>query len=173
MNMIEVAAFGLTHALSALEESTSAAERTGSAHAILQARLTAKQQDMTNLRDRRLAEQEQESDAALASLLALDIASLEPLVGSAHAAHKTSCEVQQQAQNAVSQAQQAYERAQAGDQAVQLEARLRELENLLMSGIAQLHEFKKAATGSIRIHGQSVFAVSPRLARFMQNGVMA
>jgi chromosome segregation ATPase len=172
MNSIEAAAHDLTHAQSELEEATAQAERTGSAMAVLQSRLTAKQQDMTNLRDRRLAEQEQESDAALAALLALDIESLQPIVGSAHASHQAACTAVQQAQKAIGQAQQAYERCQAGEQAVALEARLRALEEMLMGGIAQLHALKKAATGSIHVHGSHLFAVSPRLLRFAQQGVL-
>jgi hypothetical protein len=172
MNHIEAAATDLTAAASALEEASSQAERTVSALNVLQARLAAKQNDLTAIQARRLSGEESESDAALAQLISMDISGLEPLTGSAHAAHMAAQEAVQSAQNAVSQSQQAYERAQAQEQAVQLESRLRELEELLMNGIQQLHTLKKAASGSIHVHGQSLFAVSARLQRFLQTGVL-
>ena len=173
MNHIEAAATELTHAQAELEGATSIAEKTGDTLITLQGRLSSKQNDMANLRSRRLAEQEQESDAALAQLLALDISGLELLVGNAHAQHDAATVAHQQAQNAVSLAQQGYERATAHEAAQALEARLHELENLLMTGIAQLHVLKKAATGSLHVHGAHLFAVSPRLVRFATQGVLA
>lgn len=169
---IEHAATELTQSQSVLEEATANAERTASALNVLQARLAAKQNDLTAIQARRLAGEEAESDAALAQLISMDIAGLEPLVGAAHAAHQSACEAQQQAQNAIGQAQQAFERAQAQEQAVQLEQRLRELETLLLNGVAQLHTLKKTATQSIHIHGPSVFNFSTRLTRFIQTGVL-
>lgn len=170
---LEHAATDLTRAQSELEGVTSVAEKTGDALGVLQARLTAKQEDLATIQQRRLSGDDAESDAALAQLLALDISGLEPLVGNAHAQYQAAIEAQQQAQNTVGQAQQVFERAQAGDAARLLEARLHELENLLLTGIAQLHVLKKAATGSIHIHGQTVFSFSPRLTRFIQTGVLA
>ncbi len=172
MNHIEAAATELTHAQSELEGATTIAEKTGDTLIALQSRLSSKQNDMANLRSRRLAEQEQESDAALAQLLSLDIAGLEPLVGNAHAQHQVAIEAQQQAQNAVGQAQQVFERAQAGEAAQALEARLHELEGLLLSGIADLDVLKKKATGSIHIHGETLYRFSDRLKRFLQQGVL-
>ena len=173
MNPLEAAATDLTRAQSELADATSNAERTASALVVLQGRLAAKQQDLANLRDRRLAEQEQESDAALAQLLALDIAGLEPLVGSAHAAHQAAQEASQQAQNALSYVQAQFERETAAEQATTLEKRLRELETMLLNGIAQLHTLKKVATGSLHIHGPTIFNFAPRLTRFIQTGVLA
>lgn len=172
MNPLEAAASTLTHAQSVLEEATAQAERTVSALNVLQGRLAAKQNDLTAIQSRRLSGEEAESDAALAQLISMDIAGLEPLVGSAHAAHQSACEAVQQAQSAIGQAQQAFERAQAQQQAEQLEARLRELEAMLLNGIAQLHTLKKTATQSIHVHGPSVFNFAPRLTRFIQTGVL-
>ena len=172
MNNIEAAAHDLTRAQSELEGATTIAEKTGDTLITLQGRLTAKQQDLAAIQQRRLSGDEIESDAALAQLLSLDIAGLEPLVGHAHAQHQTAIQAQQQAQNAVGQAQQVFERAQAGEATRPLEARLRELETLLLTGISQLHQLKKAATGSLHIHGATLFNVSPRLVRFISQGVL-
>ena len=172
MNNIEAAAHDLTRAQSELEGATAQAERTSSALNVLQARLAAKQNDLTAIQARRLSGDEIESDAALAQLLSLDIAGLEPLVGHAHAQHQTAIQAQQQAQNAVGQAQQVFERAQAGESARLLEARLHELETLLLTGIADLDILKKRATGSIHIHGETLYRFSDRLKRFLQQGVL-
>jgi hypothetical protein len=169
---IEHAATELTQSQSALEEATAQAERTVSALNILQARLACKQNDLTAIHARRLSGEEAESDAALAQLISMDIAGLEPLVGAAHAAHQSAQEGVQQAQSAIGQAQAGFERAQAQEQATALEARLRELEELLMAGISQLYQLKKVATNSLHVHGTTLFAVSPRLARFMSQGVL-
>ena len=66
----------------------------------------------------------------------------------------------------------ALERAQAYEAAQALESRLRELETLLLSGIAELHVLKKAATGSIHIHGQTLFNFSQQMRRFISTGVL-
>ena len=106
-------------------------------------------------------------------LLQLDIAGLEPLVAGARDRQQAACEALQHCQQQVQQAQVALERAQAYEAATALESRLRELESLLLSGIAELHVLKKSATGSIHIHGQTLYDFSQKTRRFIQTGVLA
>ena len=122
---------------------------------------------------RRLDGGELDEDGPMVHLLQLDIAGLEPLVASAQARQQAAVEAQQHCQQQVQRCQQALERAQAQEAATALEARLRELESLLLSGIAELHILKKAATGSIHIHGPTLFNFSQSMRRFIQTGVLA
>lgn len=137
-----------------------------------QAQLAEKQQALAMVQQRRLDGGELESDAPTIHLLALDIAGLEPLVAGAQARQQSTVEGQQAAQMAVQQAQVALERATALEAAQALEARLRELENLLLSGIAELHVLKKTATGSIHVHGPTLFNFSQQIRRFIGTGVL-
>ena len=106
-------------------------------------------------------------------LLKLDIAGLEPLVAGARDRQQAACDALQHCQQQVQRCQQALERAQAYEAAAALESRLRELETLLLSGIAELHVLKKTATGSIHIHGPTLFNFSQSMRRFLQTGVLA
>ena len=139
----------------------------------LQARLAEKQQSLAMIQQRRLDGGELESDGGIIHLLALDISGLEPLVAGAQARQQAALEGQQQAQMAVQHSQIALERATALEAAQALESRLRELESLLLSGIAELHILKKTATGSIHIHGQTLYDFSQKTRRFLQTGVLA
>ena len=165
-------AYDFAAAESALAAASNAAEKANADLSALQARLAEKQQALALIQQRRLDGGELESDGPTIHLLTLDIAGLEPLVVAARARHQSAVEAQQQAQMAVQHSQQALERAQAHEAAQALEARLRELETLLLSGIAELHVLKKAATGSIHIHGQTLFNLSPQMRRFIANGVL-
>ena len=138
----------------------------------LQARLAEKQQSLAMIQQRRLDGGELDTDAPTIHLLTLDIAGLEPLVAAAQARQQAAVEAQQHCQQQVQHAQIALERAQAYEAATALEARLRELESLLLSGIAELHILKKAATGSIHIHGQTLFNFSQQMRRFISTGVL-
>ena len=138
----------------------------------LQARLAEKNQSLALIQQRRLDGGELESDGGIIHLLALDISGLEPLVVAARARHQSAVEALQAAQMAVQHAQIALERAQAYEAAAALEARLRELETLLLSGIAELHILKKTATGSIHVHGPTLFNFSQPMRRFIATGVL-
>ena len=166
-------AYDFAAAESALATANTTTEKAAAELSALQARLAEKNQSLAMIQQRRLDGGELESDGSTIHLLMLDIAGLEPLVASARDRQQSACEAQQQAQMAVQQAQVALERAQALEAATALEARLRELEALLMSGIAELHTLKKAATGSIHVHGQTLYDFSQKTRRFIQTGVIS
>ena len=124
------------------------------------------------IRQRRVDGGGSDEDAPMVHLLQLDISGLEPLVAAARARHQSAVEAQQQAQMAVQHSQVALERATAQEAATALESRLRELETLMMNGIAELHLLKKAATGSIHIHGQTLYDFSQKTRRFISTGIL-
>ena len=157
---------------SALSAANTAAEKATTELSTLQARLAEKQQALNMIQQRRIDGGELDTDAPTIHLLTLDIAGLEPLVAAAQARQQAAVEAQQQAQMAVQHSQVALERATALEAAQALEARLRELESLLLSGIAELHVLKKAATGSIHIHGQTLYDFSQKTRRFIATGVL-
>ena len=165
-------AYDFAAAESALSAATNTAEKANADLSALQARLAEKQQALAMIQQRRIDGGELESDGSTIHLLMLDIAGLEPLVASARDRQQAACDAQQQAQIAVQHSQIALERAQAYEAAAALEARLRELESLLLSGIAELHVLKKKATGSIHVHGQTLFNFSQQMRRFIGTGVL-
>ena len=165
-------AFDFAQAQNELAAANTAVEKTNADLTALQARLSEKNQSLSMIQQRRIDGGELENDGPTIHLLALDIAGLEPLVASALARQQAACEALQAAQQQVQHCQQALERAQAHEAAQALEARLRELEALLMSGIAELHILKKAATGSIHIHGPTLFNFSQSMRRFIGTGVL-
>ena len=166
-------AYDFAQAQNELATANTTAEKTALELSALQSRLTEKQQALAMIQQRRIDGGELENDAPTIHLLQLDISGLEPLVASAQTRHQSAVEAQQAAQMAVQHSQVALERATALEAAQALEARLRELENLLMSGIAELHVLKKTATGSIYIHGQTLYDFSQKTRRFLQTGVLA
>ena len=165
-------AYDFAAAESALATANTAVEKANTELSALQARLAEKNQSLALIQQRRLDGGELESDGGIIHLLTLDIAGLEPLVAAAQARQQAAVEGQQQAQMAVQRTQVALERAQAYEAAQALESRLRELESLLLSGIAELHVLKKAATGSIHIHGPTLFNFSQQMRRFIGTGVL-
>ena len=165
-------AYDFAAAQSALSAATNIAEKTALELSALQSRLTEKQQSLAMIQQRRIDGGGSNEDAPIVHLLKLDIAGLEPLVAAAQTRQQSAVEAQQQAQQQVQHCQQALERAQAHEAAQALEARLRELESLLLSGIAELRTLKKAATGSIHIHGPTLFNFSQQMRRFLQTGVL-
>ena len=165
-------AYDLAAAQNTLAAATTTAEKAAADLSALQSRLAEKNQSLALIQQRRLDGGELESDAPTIHLLALDIAGLEPLVASALARQQAACEALQAAQQQVQHCQQALERAQALEAAQALENRLRELETLLLSGISELHVLKKAATGSIHVHGQSLYNFSQPMRRFIATGVL-
>ena len=165
-------AFDFAQAQNELATATTAAEKANADLSALQARLAEKQQALNMIAQRRVDGGGSNEDAPVVHLLQLDIAGLEPLVASAHARQQSACEASQAAQMAVQQAQIALERAQAYEAATALESRLRELEKMLLNGISELHILKKTATGSIHVHGATLFNVSDRLKRFLATGVL-
>ena len=166
-------AYDFAAAESALSAANTAVEKAAAELTALQARTAEKQQALSMIQQRRIDGGELESDGGIIHLLALDIAGLEPLVAAARARHQSAVEALQQAQQQVLQCQQTLERAQAYEAAQALEGRLRELETLLLDGIAQLHVLKKTATGSIHVHGPSLYNFSQQLRRFISTGVLA
>ena len=166
-------AFDLAAAEHSFTAANTAVDKANTELSGLQSRLGEKQQALNMIAQRRLDGGELESDGGIIHLLTLDIAGLEPLVATARDRQEAACEAQQAAQQQVQQCQQALERAQAHEAAQALEARLHELETLLLDGIAQLHVLKKTATKSIHIHGATLFNVSDRLKRFLATGVLA
>ena len=165
-------AYDFAAAESALAAATNTSEKANADLTALQSRLSEKQQSLAMIQQRRIDGGGSNEDAPMVNLLQLDIAGLEPLVAGARYRQQSAVEGQQAAQMAVQQCQQALERAQAQEAAMALEARLRELESLLLSGIAELHTLKKAATGSIHIHGPTLFNFSQSMRRFLQTGVL-
>ena len=165
-------AYDFAAAESALAAATNTAEKANADLTALQSRLSEKQQSLAMIQQRRIDGGGSNEDAPMVHLLQLDIAGLEPLVAGARYRQQSAVEGQQAAQMAVQQCQQALERAQAQEAAMALEARLRELESLLLSGIAELHVLKKTATGSIHIHGQTLFNFSQQMRRFIATGVL-
>ena len=165
-------AYDFAAAESALSAASNTAEKANVDLSALQSRLSEKQQALSMIQQRRLDGGGSDEDAPMVHLLKLDIAGLEPLVAAAQARHQSAVEGQQQAQMAVQHCQQALERAQAQEAAQALESRLRELETLLLSGIAELHVLKKTATGSIHVHGQTLFNFSQQMRRFISTGVL-
>ena len=166
-------AYDFAAAESALAAANTAAEKATTELSGLQSRLLEKNQALSMIQQRRIDGGELESDGPTIHLLTLDIAGLEPLVAAAQARQQAAVEAQQHCQQQVQHAQIALERAQAYEAAQALESRLRELESLLLSGIAELHILKKAATGSIHIHGQTLFNFSQQMRRFISTGVLA
>ena len=165
-------AYDFAAAESALAAANTAAEKATTELSGLQSRLLEKNQSLNMIQQRRIDGGGSNEDAPMVHLLKLDIAGLEPLVASAQARQQAAAEAQQHCQQQVQHAQIALERAQAYEAATALEARLRELESLLLSGIAELHILKKAATGSIHIHGQTLFNFSQQMRRFISTGVL-
>ena len=165
-------AFDFAQAQNELATATATAEKTALELSALQSRLTEKQQALAMIQQRRIDGGELENDAPTIHLLTLDISGLEPLVAGARDRQQAACEAQQQAQMAVQRTQAALERATALEAATALENRLRELEALLMSGIAELHVLKKKATGSIHVHGPTLFNFSQSMRRFIGTGVL-
>ena len=166
-------AYDFAAAESALAAATNTAEKANADLTALQSRLSEKQQSLAMIQQRRIDGGGSNEDAPMVNLLQLDIAGLEPLVAGARDRQQAACEAQQHCQQQVQHAQIALERAQAYEAAQALESRLRELESLLLSGIAELHILKKAATGSIHIHGQTLYNFSQKTRRFIQTGVLA
>ena len=166
-------AFDFAQAQNELAAANTAVEKANADLSVLQARLAEKNQSLNMIGQRRIDGGGSDEDAPMVHLLQLDIAGLEPLVAGARDRQQAACEALQHCQQQVQQAQVALERAQAYEAATALEARLRELENLLLSGIAELHVLKKAATGSIHIHGQTLFNFSQQMRRFISTGVLA
>ena len=164
--------YDLAAAQNTLAAATTTAEKAAADLTALQSRLAEKQQSLAMIQQRRIDGGELESDGSTIHLLMLDIAGLEPLVASARDRQQSAVEGQQAAQMAVQQAQIALERATALEAAQALEARLRELETLLLSGISELHTLKKAATGSIHVHGPTLFNFSQSMRRFIGTGVL-
>ena len=171
MNTIHTAS-DLAHAQSELEATQVAAEKAGSAVAALETRIAEKETALDVIRQRRIEGNEIDSDAPTIHLLQLDISGLRPLVETARVQYQTAAQAHQQALILLQQCEKAHDRAVAGQAAQALEARLRELETLLITGIQQLHVLKKAATGSIHIHGATLFNINPRITRFLATGVL-
>lgn len=165
-------AYDFAAAESALATANTAAEKANIELSALQARLSEKNQSLNMIGQRRIDGGGSDEDAPMVHLLQLDIAGLEPLVASARDRQQAAVEALQAAQQQVQRCQQALERAQAYEAAQALESRLRELESLLLSGIAELHILKKAATGSIHIHGQTLYDFSQKTRRFIATGVL-
>ena len=165
-------AYDFAAAESALTNASATVDKANTELSALQARLAEKNQSLNMIGQRRLDGGGSDEDAPMVHLLQLDIAGLEPLVAGARDRQQAAVEGQQAAQQQVQHAQIALERAQAYEAAAALEARLRELESLLLSGIAELHTLKKAATGSIHIHGPTLFNFSQSMRRFLQTGVL-
>ena len=171
MNTIHTAS-DLAHAQSELEATQVAAEKAGSAVAALETRIAEKETALDVIRQRRIEGNEIDSDAPTIHLLQLDISGLRPLVESARVQYQTAAQARQQAQSLLQQCEKAHDRATAEIAAVALESRLHELENLLLSGIADLDILKKKATGSLHVHGETLYRFSDRLKRFLQQGVL-
>ena len=171
MNTIHTAS-DLAHAQSELEAAQLAAEKASSTVAALETRIAEKETALDVIRQRRIEGNEIDSDAPTIHLLQLDISGLRPLVETARVQYQTAAQAHQQALILLQQAQVAHEKATAETAAQALEARLRELETLLITGIQQLHVLKKAATGSIHIHGATLFNINPRITRFLATGVL-
>ena len=165
-------AFDFAQAQNELAAANTAVEKANAELSGLQARLAEKNQSLNMIGQRRLDGGGSDEDAPMVHLLQLDIAGLEPLVTAAQTRHQSAVEALQAAQQQVQRCQQALERAQAYEAAAALEARLRELETLLLSGIAELHILKKAATGSIHVHGPTLFNFSQQMRRFIATGVL-
>ena len=157
---------------SALATATATVDKANTELNALQARLAEKQQALNIIQQRRVDSGGSNEDAPMVHLLQLDIAGLEPLVATAQTRQQSAVEALQAAQQQVQHCQQALERATALEAAQALESRLRELETLLLSGIAELHVLKKTATGSIHIHGPSLFNFSQQMRRFIATGVL-
>ena len=166
-------AYDFAAAESALGAATNTAEKATAELSALQSRLSEKNQSLALIQQRRIDGGELESDGPTIHLLALDIAGLEPLVAGARDRQQAACEALQHCQQQVQQAQIALERATALDAAQALERRLRELETLMMNGIAELHILKKTATGSIHVHGPSLYNFSQPMRQFIATGVLA
>ena len=171
MNTVHTAS-DLAHAQSELEAAQLAAEKASSTVAALETRIAEKETALDVIRQRRIEGNEIDSDAPTTHLLQLDISGLRPLVETARVQYRTAAQAHQQALILLQQAQVAHEKATAETAAQALEARLRELETLLITGIQQLHVLKKAATGSIHIHGATLFNINPRITRFLATGVL-
>ena len=165
-------AYDVAAAESALSAANNAVEKANADLSVLQARLSEKNQSLSMIQQRRIDGGELESDGPTIHTLTLDIAGLEPLVASAQTRQQSAAESLQQAQITLQQAQTAHDRATALEAAQALEARLHELETLLLDGIAQLHVLKKTATKSIHIHGQTLYDFSQKTRRFIATGVL-
>jgi hypothetical protein len=171
MNPAHTAA-DLAQAQADYSDAQTAAEKCADTFAALQARQAEKQTALGIIQQRRIDGGECDSDAPTIALLTLDLDGLKPLVETARTQHTAAVEGLQAAQILVQQAQTAHDRATAETAAVALESRLHELESLLLSGIADLDILKKKATGSLHVHGETLYRFSDRLKRFLQQGVL-
>ena len=166
-------AYDFAAAESALATATATVDKANTELSTLQSRLAEKQQALAMIQQRRIDGGGSDEDAPVVHLLQLDIAGLEPLVAGARDRQQAACEALQHCQQQVQHCQQALERATALEAATALENKLRELEGLLLSGIAELHILKKTATGSLHVHGPSLFNFSQQMRRFIATGVLA
>ena len=169
---IQHTAADLAQAQTDYADTAAAAEKAADLFAGLNARVAEKQQALQQIQQRRLSGEEADSDAATANLLQLDLDGLQPLVDRAKGQHQAAVESLQTAQVLLQQCQARHEAATAETAAQALEAQLHNLENLLLSGIADLDLLKKKATGSLHIHGETLYRFSDRLKRFLQQGVL-
>ena len=164
--------YDLAAAQNTLTTATATVDKANTELSTLQSRLAEKQQALSMVAQRRVDGGELDTDAPVVHLLKLDISGLEPLVATAQTRQQAACEALQHCQQQVQQCQVALERATALEAATALENKLRELEGLLLSGIAELHILKKKATGSIHVHGPTLYDFSQKTRRFIATGVL-
>ena len=172
MNPFESAAFDLAQAQSETGKAGTAAAVAAEKLNALEARILEKQTALAVIQNRRMNGAEIDSDAPQVALLTLDLAGLAELAVSARTAHSAAVDAENQAQQQERRCKKAYDRAVAGQQAATLEARLRELEEMLLNGIGELDVLKKKTTGSLHVHGETLYRFSDRLKRFIAQGVL-
>lgn len=170
--MIDAYAKQLAAAQNTLADAVTACEKTADTAISLQARITAKQQQLDAVQTQRLGGNESDSDPAIIQALQLDIAGLQPLAAAAQAQHQAAKIAVEAAQQALQRADSEWTKVTAGQDAKALELKLRDLEAVFCAGLRQLHGLKCQAEGRPAISATGVFRLGEGLDRFIRLGVV-
>lgn len=136
------------------------------------ARLAVLQSELASIAERRQAGDKEDADGPRVALLKLDIAQLSPLVNIAKAEAATALQGVLDARAALAHAQQQLERETAQQQAEALENRLRQIETVLVNGIAELAKLKRRIDPRLSIAPTTVYPLGDPLRRYATQSVM-
>ena len=136
------------------------------------ARLAVLQSELASIAERRQAGDKEDADGPRVQLLRLDIGQLEPLANIAQNEAKTALQGVLDARAALAHAQQQLERETAQQQAEALEQRLRQIESVLVAGIAELARLKRRIDPRLTIAPTTVYPLGDPLRRYATQSVM-
>lgn len=169
-------AVGIATAQAALDEATAAHQTAQEKEQKIKARLKALGDERTAIqkaRERGDADADDEKAGARLALIAADTERLGELLVPAAEATRQAGQAVAVATERVKAARQEHDRHVAQQDAQALEARLRELEKLLLRGIAQLAELKRAsAPRTVHLGASEIYKTGDGLVRFVVQGVV-